>query len=285
VSRVPAFLLAAFVLAGCSGGSPSADPAPSASASSPSSASPSAPSSSAPAPPTATPAPEPRADACYRLTFRQAIAPTTRTPPTGCGRPHTTRTFAVGDLDTVVDGHLLAVDADRVQQQPAQECPDRFAAYVGGTVADQRLSMLRAVWFTPTVRQSDAGASWYRCDVVALAGDGQLAPLTTDVRGALADPGTRARYAMCSTAGPGAPGFSHVVCSRPHGWRAIAVVPLATGGRYPGVTTVRAAGQGPCRDAGANAAGDSLEYEWGYEWPSARQWAAGQHFGRCWAPD
>ena len=30
---------------------------------------------------------------------------------------------------------------------------------------------------------------------------------------------------------------------------------------------------------------DALDYEWGYEWPTADQWAAGQNYGRCWAPE
>ena len=38
--------------------------------------------------------------------------------------------------------------------------------------------MLRAVWFTPTVAQSDRGADWFRCDVIAVAGTEKLAPLT-----------------------------------------------------------------------------------------------------------
>ena len=29
---------------------------------------------------------------------------------------------------------------------------------------------------------------------------------------------------------------------------------------------------------------DALDYEWGYEWPTADQWAARQTYGRCWAP-
>ena len=33
-----------------------------------------------------------------------------------------------------------------------------LASFLGGTVDDLRLSMLRAVWFTPTVEESDAGA-------------------------------------------------------------------------------------------------------------------------------
>ena len=41
----------------------------------------------------------------------------------------------------------------------------------------------------------------------------------------------------------------------------------------------------PCEDAGREVAEDALDYEWGYEWPTAEQWAAGQTYGRCWAPD
>ena len=67
-------------------------------------------------PPSAAPPPEPPADgACYQLTFRQALAPTTSAKPTPCKRTHTSETYAVGTLDNLVDGHLLAVDSDRVQ--------------------------------------------------------------------------------------------------------------------------------------------------------------------------
>ena len=44
-------------------------------------------------------------------------------------------------------------------------------------------------------------------------------------------------------------------------------------------------GQGPCEDAGREVAEDALDYEWGYEWRTADQWAAGQTYGRCWAPE
>ena len=277
MSRRPAAVLLAaslaLSLAACSGGdAPSADPDP-------------APSSTAPAPPpTAAPAPEPAERACYRLAYDEALAPTNDRRPVDCSRTHTSVTFAVGRLDTVVDGHLLAVDADRVQAQVASTCPRRLASFLGGTIEDRRLSMLRAVWFTPDVEQSDTGASWYRCDVVALAADGELAPLAGRLEGVLDRPEERERYAMCGTAEPGTRAFDRVICSARHSWRAIAVVPLPAGD-YPGEKAVRAAGEGPCRDAGAGAADDTLDYQWGYEWPSAEQWAAGQRYGRCWAPD
>lgn len=269
-------LAVALLLVGCSSDSSSdgADaPTPTASTSDAASSTPT---------PAAAPKP-PRDRACYRLDYTQAVSPTAEVASIPCERPHTSMTFAVGPLDAVVDGHLLAVDSERVRSQVARTCPERFTAFVGGTTQDQRLSMLRPVWFTPTVAESDAGASWYRCDVVALAADEKLAPLSGRLQGALGRPDGRARYAMCGTAAPGTPGFERVICSDDHTWRAVATVPFDQA-RYPGVAKVREAGDEPCQDAGANAADGALDYKWGYEWPTAKQWQTGQHYGLCWAP-
>ncbi|WP_395657802.1 septum formation family protein [Nocardioides sp.] len=271
--------LAALVLTGCSGSDePSSAPSPSGSPTSP---------STSPASPTSAPAtvpPAPLERACYALSYDEAVAPTTSEDRVSCKQPHTAVTYAVGAVDALVDGHLLAVDSDRVQAQVASTCPGRFADFVGGTVDDRRLSMLRPVWFTPTVEESDAGATWYRCDAVALATDGKLAPLAGPVEGVLDTEEGQDRYGMCGTAQPGTQDFQRVVCSQEHSWRAIAVVPFPAGD-YPGEAKVKEAGQSPCQDAGAAAAADSLDYEWGYEWPTAEQWRDGQTFGRCWAPD
>lgn len=260
------------VLAGCTGGSPSsegpADPA----------------SSTAPVErPTATAVPAPEDRACYRLSFEDALAPTTAAEQTDCDGQHTSMTFAVGTLDTVVDGHLLAVDSERVKDQVADACPARLADFVGGTLRERRLSMLRSVWFTPTVEESDAGADWFRCDVIAVAGRDALAPLTGRLAGVLGREGGE-RWAMCGTADPDSPDFERVLCSAPHSWRAIEVVAFEEG-RYPGVEAVRDAGQTPCEDAGRSVADDPLNFQWGYEGPSKEQWTAGQTYGRCWAPD
>lgn len=234
--------------------------------------------------PTAEAVPGPPARACYRLAYDEALAPTNERTPVDCGQEHTSQTYAVGELDALVGGHLLAVDSQRVRTQVATACPAALRGFVGGSEADQRLSMLRAVWFTPTVEESDAGASWYRCDVIAVGGDEQLAPVTGRLGGALATPAGRERWGMCGTAAPDARGFTRVVCSAEHSWRAVAVVDLPAGD-YPGVDVVRDRGQQPCEDAGLDAADDPLDYQWGYEWPTAKQWAEGQTFGRCWVPD
>lgn len=241
-------------------------------------------SSATPTPlPSAEPVAAPTAPACYRLGFEQALAPTNGSRDVECGRGHTASTIAVGTLENLRAGHLLAVDSRQVRDFVAETCPARFEEFVGGSESDRRLSMLRPVWFTPTLEESAAGAQWYRCDVIAVAGTERLAPLTGRLRGVLDRPADRDRYAMCGTAAPDTPDFERVVCSARHTWRAIEVVPFDDG-RYPGARAARERGQTQCEDAGARVAEDPLDYRWVYEWPTAEQWRAGQTYGRCWAP-
>ncbi len=248
------------VLAGCSDETPT----PPESQSSPSASSSASSSATPPGPP-----PRPRDRACYRIDHAAALEPTAAADEVSCSARHTSMTFTVGDLGPSLD--------------LAQACTKRFAAFVGGTPQSRQLSMLRPVWFTPTEEEAGAGADWFRCDVVALAGADRLAPLTGRLAGVLGRERQRATYAMCGTAAPGAPGFERVICSRPHSWRAVSTVPF-TAKRYPGVARVRSAGDEPCRAAGDAAAGGALDYEWGYEWPTARQWTGGQRYGICWVP-
>ncbi len=220
---------------------------------------------------------------CHRLSYDAAVAPTARSRSTPGTGTHTAETFHVGRLDTLVDGRLLAVDSDRVQQQIATTCPERLASYVGGTEEQRRLSMLRAVWFTPTVEQSDAGADWFRCDAVALAEASRLLDVEGSLEGVLDTEPGRQRYGLCGTAEPGTAGFLRVACGAPHTWRALRTVAL-TGEEYPGEQAAARAGETPCRDAARAGAPDPLDFQWGYEWPSAEQWDSGQSWGVCWVP-
>ena len=185
------------------------------------------PTAAAPAPP----APPPKLGACYRLSYDEALAATNADTPIACAKVHTSQTFAVGQLDLVANGHLLAVDSDRVRDQVAKRCPNKLASYLGATPEQLRLTLLRPVWFTPTLEQSDSGADWYRCDVIAVTGDSRVANLARDLAGALEKPGARADFGMCGTDRPGSPAFSHVLCREDHTWRAISVVDLAEDGR------------------------------------------------------
>lgn len=281
--------LAASVLTACSSSDSGSGPAPTGDGSSVSSPLSSPLSSTAGSPdPSSTPTPAravplPDNRACYAYHYAGAVAPVAKGEPVSCATTHTAITYSVGHLDDVVDGHLLSVDSDRVRAQVAERCPQAFAAFVGGTDEQRRLSMLRPVWFTPSLKQSDQGADWYRCDAVAIAADEQLAPLVGRLQGVLGRPAARDHYAMCGTAEPGTTAFHRVICSSPHSWRALSTVDVP-GARYPGVAKARAAGQQACQDAARAVATDPLNYRWGYEWPTASQWQKGQHYGLCWAP-
>ncbi|WP_243060972.1 septum formation family protein [Nocardioides sp. SR21] len=250
MTRLLAVLLALLALAGCSGGSePESAPT---SASSPTST-----------PSVVVPPPTPPAKgACYRLDYDAALADHSDAEPVRCSAEHTSTTYFVGDVPTPT------------AEAAATRCPERLSGFVRGQ--DLRLTMLRPIWFTPTPEERAADARWFRCDVVAVASDGRLAPLAAPI-------GDLERYAMCGTAEPGSPDFRRVICSRPHAWRAISVVPFSARD-YPGEAAVRDAGQEPCEAAGAEAADNALDYRWGYEWPTRDQWDAGQRYGRCWAP-
>lgn len=237
-------------------------------------------------PPTASPAPQPPAGGCYHLGYAEALAATSDAKPVPCTRPHTLQTYFVGPAATLTpSGHLLAIDSEKVRTQMATECPRRFAAYVGGSAEQRRLSMLSPTWFGPTLEESDAGQSWLRCDVIALAAEGRLARLGSNLRKVLDKPAGRERWARCATAKPGSPGAHQVICSSRSSWRAVATldVPTAAKGGYPGPRKAGAAGRA-CEDRVRDLAHDKLSFTWGWTPPTTEQWKAGQRYGFCWAP-
>jgi hypothetical protein len=204
-----------------------------------------------------------------------------------CRAGHDARTIYVGMLDTVVDGHSVAVDSATVQRQLARTCPRKLADYVGGSRTDRQLSRFNVVWYSPTLSQSDAGADWFRCDLVAFSDADSLysLPRKGSLRGALDRRGALGTYGLCGTAAPGARGFQRVICDRRHSWKAIDTIGLAGGAKYPGQASVRKGGDSRCKDEVRSRSADTLKFEYGWEWPSRAQWNRGQHYGYCWAPD
>jgi hypothetical protein len=269
--RLAGAVLAGLLLAGCSSSgssAPQAEPTP---------VLPTATSTPTVAEPSPPPPPPP-AHACYRLSYDDALAPTSDVRPTPCTGPHNAVTFFVGKLPPD-----QPVDSAAVHHVVATACPRRFASFVGGTLEDRRLSLLRTVWFTPTLEQGQAGARWFRCEAIAVRDDQHLALLTGPIAGALDNDTARQRYALCGTAEPGTTGFQQRICAAAHSWRALSTVPFPAG-PYPGVDQVKSAGQAPCQDAAHAVAADPLNFRWSYQWPTLQQWRGGQTYGVCWAP-
>ncbi|HEX3931291.1 MAG TPA: septum formation family protein [Nocardioides sp.] len=241
--------------------------------------------SSAPGPPASSsgqvpvqPATAPQVGSCYRLGYDEALAPTLAKRPAPCTRVHTAVAFFVGRFD-----RHLAVDGAQVRHLESTACTHRFATYVGGTLDQRRVSMLRTVWFAPSAEQAAVGSHWFVCTAIALRGDQNLALLRGPLHGVLAETAGRDHYGMCGTAEPGQAGFEQRVCAAPHAWRALRTVGFAPG-IYPGVDKVRSAGEEICKSAANDVASDPLHYTWSYQWPSRQQWRAGQTYGVCWTP-
>jgi hypothetical protein len=229
--------------------------------------------------------PEPPEDgACYRITLEEAAKASNDREPVPCGSRHTSVTLHVGHLRGA--GEDTAPDAQAILEQVSRVCPRHLARTLGGDRSERRLSRFKAVWFTPDEEQLAAGADWFRCDAVALAGRERLAPLPRPKRldGLLDRGNALARWGTCGTAAPGSDRFQRVICSSRHSWQAVATLHLAGGDKYPGRRTVRRAGDDRCRDLVRSLADSSLRFRYGWEWPSRDQWQAGQHYGLCWAP-
>lgn len=226
----------------------------------------------------------PKVGDCHRLSWEDALSPVTATGTrVACRRKHTAVTFRVGRVQRNRAGKPLPVDSPRVQRQVARECPGNLPDFLGATPDQVRRSLLRAVWFTPTLEQAEAGAGWFRCDVVATGADSDLMPLPTQVRGALADEAIRERFALCASGEPGTTSFARVPCSAAHAWRAVATVDVE-GDSYPGREAVEDAMASTCSDVATDAATNPLDVRWSQEAPTRRQWRAGQRFGYCWVP-
>ncbi|MCW2712486.1 MAG: hypothetical protein JWP24_2680 [Marmoricola sp.] len=233
----------------------------------------------------AAPAPAvPRSGSCHDLTVTEATEPVDRGDPVPCGRPHTSVTFKVGQLSPVVDGHLLAVDSRTVRAQIARSCPDFPGALLGGDRTAQQLSRFEVVWFSPSLEQADAGANWYRCDVVAVRSEGRLLPLPVRLDGVLDQPGALNRFGTCGTTAPDARGFARVVCSERHSWRAVATIDLLPAGTHYLGKRVEATANAACKGIASRRANGSLKYTWSFQWPTRAQWSSGQRHGYCWVP-
>ena len=233
----------------------------------------------------AAPAPAaPRVGSCHSLTLREAADPVDAGAPVACRRPHTSVTVQVGRISALADGHLLAVDSRTVRARLTQACPREVTGLVGGDLTARRLSRLEVVWFAPTLEQADAGADWFRCDVVGIRSTGRLLPLPAKVAGLLDQPGAGDRYGTCGTAAPDARGFQRVACSVRHSWRAFDTVDLPAGTAYLDKAAGTAA-DSACQDIASARANGALKFSWSFEWPTRAQWDAGQRYGYCWVPE
>lgn len=254
--------------------SPSGEPADDASPSPESLASP---TESTPPP---DPGPRPRVGECHLLSFGQAVDVVGRTEPVPCKRRHTAETYFVGRLQLETKaGHVRRVDSRAAQRQARSTCSARLPQHLGRTPRELRLTMAQSVWFTPSPERAEAGADWFRCDLVVVAAPQRLLVLPRVTKGW----GDAPVVAMCATAAPGTKAFKRVGCGARHAWEAVSTVDIP-GKKLPTKAEVAERMEGPCGDAARSRADDPLDFTWSQESPTKEQWEAGQRYGICWVP-
>ncbi|WP_165355240.1 septum formation family protein [Nocardioides oleivorans] len=226
------------------------------------------------------PGPTPKVGECHDLSFRQAIAVIGRSKPVRCGRAHTAQTYFVGRLDlTTKAGHVRRPDSRAAQRQARRACTSRLPRHLARTPLQLRLSMAQAVWFTPSVAKAEAGADWFRCDVVVVAAPRQLMRLPKQTKGW----GEAPAITMCATAAPGTKAFRRVTCGSQHSWRATTTVDIP-GKDLPEEAAIADRMESTCLDVARADAADPLDFTWSQESPTQEQWDAGQRYGICWVP-
>jgi hypothetical protein len=219
--------------------------------------------------------------ACRMLTPQDVSQPTNDTTPVSCDQPHTAQTYAVGPLPGRFD-HASWHDGE-VAAYAYRTCTSRFIRFTG---ADESLAMrtiLSWAWFGPTESAWDAGARWYRCDVIG--GGDQIrtyVDLPETAQGLLL--GRPDDDWMVCAQGTSVSGSVKVPCSQKHDWRAVTTIVLGgDGDPYPGDHVVQARTRDFCSKSVGAWLDYPVDYDYGYSWFHETEWEAGNRRSVCWA--
>ncbi|MEP9385058.1 septum formation family protein [Nocardioides cheoyonin] len=252
-------LLAAFLLAGCSGGGTShgADPAQVDSTEVPS------------------------VGTCRNLTRADVARPTNASPLVACDDPHNAETYAAGRLPKRFAD--VKPDDDALSDWVYDRCTVLLEKHLG---ADQSLlmrSMLSWVWFGPSDRAWEKGARWFRCDLVGGGESGApYVDLPTNTTNMLRGKNIDDRWMVCARGA--SVNSTKVPCSEKHAWRAVTTIKLGEPkDSYPGDDTVKTKTRSYCADSVKAWLGYPESYDYGYTWFGEDEWDAGNRRSVCWA--
>lgn len=218
---------------------------------------------------------------CYLLSAEDVSQPSSSTAPVPCEERHTSQTYAAGALpgtfaDAAYDDPDLAAFAYRT-------CSREFMTYTGADESLAMRSILSWAWFRPSRSAWDAGTRWYRCDVIG-GGDQTRAyvDLPAKAQGLLLGRPDD-RWMVCAQ-GATVSGSVKVPCTQHHDWRAVTTIVLGSqGDPYPGDQVVQTRTRSFCSTSVGAWLDYPVDYDFGYSWFHADEWAAGNRRSVCWA--
>jgi hypothetical protein len=219
--------------------------------------------------------------ACRLLSPEDVAQPSNDTEPVSCDEAHTAQTIAVASLPSEFDH--AAYDDDKVAAYAFRTCTSDFIDFTG---ADESLAMrtiLSWAWFRPDKAAWEAGARWYRCDVIG--GGDQIrtyVDLPQTTKGLLL--GRPHDHWMVCAQGATVSGSVKVPCSEKHDWRAVTTIVLGSAGDpYPGDRAVQERTRDFCSKSVGAWLDYPVDYDYGYSWFHEPEWAAGNRRSVCWA--
>lgn len=223
----------------------------------------------------------PEVGACRVLDAEDVALPTNDSPTVDCTEKHTAETFTVEELPAEL--HDLEADDPEVGAHVYSRCSRSFATFLQADESAVMRTVVSWAWFAPDEAAWDAGARWYRCDVV---GGG---PQLTDYRrlpetaAGLLEGMPPDEWMVCAV-GRTVTGSPKVPCSEPHTWRAVTTIKVGEPDEdYPGDRIVEVTTRDFCSDSVGAWLGYPATYDFGFTWFKQAEWEVGNRRSVCWA--
>lgn len=222
----------------------------------------------------------PELGACRLLTPADIAETSNASPVVDCSERHTAETFAVGAFPEKVGEEI---DDPALGAYVYEVCERKFRTFLGGTESLVMRAMVTWAWFRPTAEQWDAGARWWRCDVVGGGEEStELVALPETAAGLLL--GRPDDTWMVCVDGPSVADSVKIPCSRKHTWRAVTTIVLGDEmDPYPGDRLVEVRTRDYCSRSVGAWLNYPVDYDFGFTWFHEAEWEAGNRRSICWA--
>ena len=223
----------------------------------------------------------PEEGACRVLDADDVAQPSNDSETVACTEEHTAETFVVDDLPAELGD--LDPDDPEIGAHVYDTCSESFREFLQADESAVMRTVVSWAWFRPSDEAWDAGARWFRCDVIG--GGEQLTdyrPLPETAEGLLE--GMPPDEWMVCAAGKTVNGSPKVPCSEPHTWRAVTTIKVGEADEeYPGDRIVEVTTRDYCSDSVGAWLGYPASYDFGYTWFKQAEWEAGNRRSVCWA--
>ena len=223
----------------------------------------------------------PELGACRVLTPEDVDQRSNASRTVDCESRHTAETFAVGELPA--DLHDVDYESEELGAFAYETCSERFESFLGADESLVMRTVMSWAWFRPSEAAWEAGARWYRCDVVGGGPQSKrFVELPTTARGLL-EGKPKDKWLVCVN-GDSVQSAPKIPCTEPHVWRAVTTIKLGQPeDPFPGDRLVEVTTRDYCSDSVGAWLGYPPEYDFGYTWFHEAEWKAGNRRSVCWA--